>query len=733
MRRTLPLLLSLLLAACTTTPPPGPDPDARGTISGSVRVGGGGAAILEREAARQRAFLEALEQPGAAAAEFVPGEVIVKFKSTRAPQALLPLRAGGVTLNLVRPLALSGARLYRSSADRETTLELVKTLSRRPDVLYAQPNYLRRATATPNDPFYGAQWHYPAINLPQAWDLTTGSTGTVVAVIDTGILYDPADPSRTHPDFVGKVLPGFDFISSASNARDGDGRDPNPFDEGDTPDGQSSYHGSHVAGTVAAATNNGVGVAGVDWNAQILPVRVLGVEGGTVADINDAVLWTAGFSVAGVPDNPNPAHIINLSLGGPPVCSPAEQAVFDQVVAAGTIVVVAAGNDNMDAGGFSPASCAGVITVGATDFNGSRAPYSNYGAALDVMAPGGDTDADANGDGFPDGVLSPVLNDSNGTFDYGFYNGTSMAAPHVAGVISLMRALEPDLTGEAALSLLRSTARPLTTEACARTLATDCGAGLIDAFAALQAVGDPPPAPGGTLSFSPNPLDFGVASETLPLTLTNTSGSSVTWQIVGFEVYPSNPGETPDGTLFVPDGALSGTLEPAASATLTLGVDRTLLGAEGVYALDLIFSVGGSEQRLPIRVTKTSSTTDTPAGPFAVAAAIQNAQGEYELSGPPQEGASFFSDYSLSVTPGNNIVFAFSDENRNNELDDGDFFGAYPVLVPVAPGGSATGINFDITRLLTLGDQVSRSDEANLPTWTPELRNTLEQLYQRNP
>lgn len=303
----------------------------------------------------------------------------------------------------------------------------------------------------PNDALYGFQWHFPAINLSEAWDITTGAADVVVAVVDTGILHSFSSPALTHPDFIGKVVPGYDFMSSASIALDGDGRDPDPYDVGDNPSGQSSYHGSHVAGTIAAATNNGVGVAGVDWQASILPIRALGAGGGTLFDVVEGTLWAAGHPIDGVPDNANPAHVINLSLGGAYTCTPFEQDAFDLIAASSprrAIVVVAAGSENMDAASFSPASCRNVITVGATDLRGDRAPYSNYGTRIDVMAPGGDMSVDRDGDGFADGVLSTLKRDSDNAFLYGFYEGTSMASPHVAGVASLMKSLDRDITQE---------------------------------------------------------------------------------------------------------------------------------------------------------------------------------------------------------------------------------------------------------------------------------------------
>jgi serine protease len=328
--------------------------------------------------------------------------------------------------------------------------------------------------AEPNDPCYSFQWHYwprtgsgPHVapggaGLPARWASTTGSRSVVVAVIDTGI----AANFDNEPD---NLVAGFDFISSASNARDGDGRDPDPTDPGDS---FASFHGTHVAGTVGSAfTDNGVEVASVNWEVSVQPVRVLGNLGGATSDIIDAVRWAAGLPVPGVPANPTPARIINMSLGGPGACSRAFQSAIDDATAAGVLVVAAAGNDAQDAARFSPSGCANVFTVAAGDFNGRLARYSNFGTTVELMAPGGDVQVDRNADGLPDGVISTVRD------GLAIYNGTSMAAPHVAGVAALLLAEDPSLTPTEIGARLMGSAVPRSTSECPRP----CGAGLLNA------------------------------------------------------------------------------------------------------------------------------------------------------------------------------------------------------------------------------------------------------------
>ncbi|MCX7782257.1 MAG: S8 family peptidase, partial [Meiothermus sp.] len=460
------LLGGVLLALLTACPGGG-----SGNIGGTVSLGSSitGQRQIDPQPGKLRRTGEA---------RFVPGEVLVEFRGGVSLQSVGSLRllvqGRPVELQQVRPLGLPNTALYRADLSEAETPALLAALRSRPDVASADLNWLEQALATPNDTNYNLQWHYPAINLPQAWDRTTGSNSVVVAILDTGVLFRSGNAAQSHPDIGDRLLPGYDMVSPISgtnplaNAGDGNGRDADPFDSGD--EQSTGYHGTHVGGTVGAATNNNQGVAGVDWTARLLHVRVIGLLGATVADQVDAILWAAGESVPGVPANANPAKVLNMSLGGKGPCTTARQNAINLVTGKGVVVVVAAGNENDDASLYSPASCANVITVGATDFAGARAPYSNFGARVDVMAPGGDTSTD-----LAEGVLSLGFDDQTQQFNYKFENGTSMAAPHVAGVVALMKALNPNLNTAQALQILKSTARPLNVTQCNRPSGNDCG------------------------------------------------------------------------------------------------------------------------------------------------------------------------------------------------------------------------------------------------------------------
>jgi serine protease len=390
-------------------------------------------------------------------AEFVPGEAIVRYRDAR-DGSRKGARGGAPRLVPLDPRSMRGlaakARVPELAAwrdrpiadaalaERFATARAIKLLALEPGVASADPNYLLKPLAEPDDPLYPQQWHLRQINLPRAWDLTRGGPEVIVAVVDTGVVL-------AHPDLAPNLVAGYDFISSAARARDGDGIDPNPDDPGDGALlGDSSFHGTHVAGTIAAATDNGIGVAGVAGGSRIMPVRALGKGGGTSYDVIQAVRFAAGLSNDSGTVPARRADVINLSLGGGGFSS-AENEVYAEVRASGTIVVAAAGNESSELPSY-PASYDGVISVSAVDQRRELARYSNRGPRVDLAAPGGDVAADADHDGYPDGVLSTlaVSGPSGPQPTYNYYNGTSMAAPHVAGVVALMRSVLPTLSPE---------------------------------------------------------------------------------------------------------------------------------------------------------------------------------------------------------------------------------------------------------------------------------------------
>lgn len=368
--------------------------------------------------------------------------------------------------------------------DRVDAETLMRQIAVNPDVEYIEPNLRLYPTLTPNDTFFNLQYGFQSgvggSNADQAWNLGFLGAGKIVAVLDTGY--------RPHVDLNANIINGYDFITNVTTANDGNGRDSSALDPGDwtvanqcysgSPATNSSWHGTHVAGTVAAVTNNAAGVAGMAYKSKVLAVRVLGRCGGTYADIADAITWSSGGTVSGVPAvGANKAQVINMSLGGGGSCtsSSAIQLAINGALSRGTTVVVAAGNSNANVSGFTPAGCtgAGLIVVGATDSAAKKASFSNYGAGVDVSAPGVSIASTLNA-----GTTVP------GADNYVYYNGTSMAAPHVAGLVALMHSKPSvDRTPAQAETIIKANIKPFGAVPSPGPL----GTGIINALTTLNA------------------------------------------------------------------------------------------------------------------------------------------------------------------------------------------------------------------------------------------------------
>ncbi len=538
--------------------------------------------------------------------------VIVRFKSSAQSVLAQPMsaklrvaEAREIAQNRAYALGLRTGRALqaRLSLDERTHVlmarglsseALARRLAQDGEVELAVVDQRRQIMAVPNDPYYAVgpgnspavgQWYLKtptselvsAINAPAAWDRQTGSSSIVVAVLDTGIRAD-------HPDLAGQVLPGYDLVGYSSSSalslaigNDGDGADADPSDPGDwvtqaevnagtlgssctsAEVKNSSWHGTRVAGLIAAASNNGLGMAGVAWGSKILPVRVLGKCGGFDSDIVAGMRWAGGLSVTGLPANPNPARVINLSLGGTGSCSSGSGTFYRDAITAlaarNVVVVAAAGNSNGQAVGL-PGNCSGVITVTGLRHLGSKVGLSSVGPEVTLAAPGGNcVNVDANGNATGP-CLYPILSTSNsgtqgpvaGSAHYTAGVGTSFSTPLVSGTVALMLAQQPSLTPSQVSSLLRSSARAfvssgatagipqcqapgsLTQDECYCTTST-CGAGMLDAAAAVAAA-TPAPAPAP----APTPAPAPAPATTTTDTSTSSSGggggggaSSLAW------------------------------------------------------------------------------------------------------------------------------------------------------------------------------------------------------------
>lgn len=529
---------------------------------------------------------------------FSPGSALSKAQAASVRGELrhaAPLsRALGMTLADGRSIDERTQVVVASGVDPQV---LAARVAATPGVEWAVVDRKRRPMATlppPNDPLFATapspavgQWYLrapdatavSAIDAVGAWDVTTGSSSVVVASLDTGVRLD-------HPDLAGKLLPGYDFVSgdgdgSFTTANDGDGFDDDPSDPGDwTVLENSSWHGTQTAGLIGAATNNGIGMASVGRDVMVLPVRVMGVDGGFDSDIQAGMRWAAGLSVPGVPANPNKAKVINLSLGGPGSCAlnTGYPAVISAVRAAGVMIVASAGNDGLAVS--EPANCNGVIAVAGLRHAGTKVGYSSLGPQVAIAAPAGNC---VNTIG---PCLYPLLTTSNsGTtapashiYTDGGSNpslGTSFAAPLVSGTLGLMFSANPSLTPEQALAALKSTSRPFPTTgagpgvgAChaptgtpqdseCYCTTTTCGTGMLDARAAVAAAASAASAPPAPTAIIVPPATSVAAGDIVTLDGTGSTpgtGDGIAgyaWTITGGASFASFSGATdgPTATL----------------------------------------------------------------------------------------------------------------------------------------------------------------------------------------
>ncbi len=665
-----------------------PPQRGKGLISGRLAPSAVGAAAIQSQDpldrfpfSRSRGIRLSVDD------EFVVGDAIVRLQDASlvsSIQDIVPagtrpaVVTGGDATVLIRSAVVAGSTSPAgmagegAQAPRLATLDYIEYLNSRPEVLYAVPNYIRHVDAVPNDTHYHYQWHYSQIHLPEVWDVTKGSQNVVVAIVDTGARFD-------HPDLGGRLTAGqFDFISDPQVAADGDGIDPSAQDPGDDPGGtKSSFHGTHVAGTIGAVTNNGLGVAGVNWVSPLMTLRVLGVGGGQDWDIMQALKFAARLPNSSGKLPARKANVINMSLGGA-AYNPAFQETVNALLAENVVIVAAAGNSNTDTPHY-PAGYDGVISVGAIDLSGSKAPYSNYGPRIDVVAPGGNVEADLNGDSKADGVLSTIWNSETNQPSYVFYQGTSMASPHVAGVVSLMLSVNPSLTPAQVRSILQQTAVDLGTTGKDDTY----GYGLINPVAAVRAAGGTGPTQ-PKLLLSQTSLDFGTAESQLTVTVSNGGGGQLTVNSPTMEVDSGQDWLTArlnDRTVVVQvrrDGLSNGTYSGRVRVSSN--------GGNGTIEVRMVVGAQPDPQTGTLYVLALD-----PVNLDSISGAEANEQGQYRYVLP-------------AMDIGTCLVAAGSDDDGDGYIcEEGEFCGFYPVFgdsvnVGVTANQTTRNIDFAVSR-----------------------------------
>ena len=608
--------------------------------------------------------------------DLVPGRLLLRVRGGRAEAEAAAASVGGA----LRRRTASGTWVVdvpslRAQGPRASLAGCAR-LGLHESVVRVEPDAVVRPCAVPDDPRLGAQWPLSAIGAPSAWDVSFGSSSVVVGVIDTGVV--------AHPDLDAQRVGGYDFVDDAATAGDGDGRDPDPTDEGarDGEGGTSSWHGSHVAGIAVARAGNGYGVAGVAPGCRFMPLRATGVGGGSTSDLADAILYAAGL--AATDDGPAlaaPLRVVNMSLGLGVDVAEIRDAV-QAAAGAGVLLVASAGNT----GGavLYPAAYPEVLAVGAVDGRLVHAAYSCVGTELDLVAPGGGADGrDTEADGFHDGVLSTVLDETVAPAvpSFGYESGTSMASPHVAGAAALLLSVEPSLTAAQARAALLATCRDLDV-AGPDTLT---GAGLLAVGEAVRKVladrGTPRADP-ARLLLSSTSLRVASDASTGFVYVSNAGGGTLTVDTIAVQTDTGVPWLGAFATLAAPGS-------PATVDRVVVVVDRTGL-ASGAYA-GTVFVRNGATVLGALRVVaEVGPAPDLGAEVPVVLRRTSNGAVVASTTARPENGYRYV---FAGVAAGDYTVLAGTDRDDDGFFcEAGDLCGSHGAFTVVA-GERTTGVD----------------------------------------
>ncbi len=565
--------------------------------------------------------------------KYVPGEILVKFKPGVSEEKIARVNAGhGTELTYTSPYA--GFKLLKIPKAK-TVEEMIEVYSRNPNVEYAVPNAIMHAMGAPNDPYYYLQWNFKdgigGINAESAWDISTGQ-GVIVAVLDTGVAYENYGPYIVAPDLAGtSFAPGYDFVNN----------DDHPNDD--------HHHGTHVAGTIAQSTDNGYGVAGVAYDCTIMPVKVLAADGsGSLQQLVDGIYFATD----------NGAKVISMSLGWPPGYYPgaALDNALEYAYDNGVTIVAAAGNDGEGTVGY-PATYDKCIAVGATRYDGTLAYYSNYGSAIDVTAPGGDVTVDQNGDGYGDGILQNTFDGDPTKFSFWFFQGTSMATPHVSGVAALLIA-----NGASSPEEVRTAIEQSAKDRGEQGWDQYYGYGIVDAKAALDYMGQTqqPPTPN-----TPPVADAGgpysaEAGQTVTFDGSNSYDPDLDGSIVSYEW---NFGDGSSGTGAAPMHSYTGAGTYNVILTVTddkgaIDTDTTTVDVTPAADSEAILHIDNVEVTPNIR----TAGRNTFVSGKAVVTIRDNNDNPIEGAAVSGIWSDSVSDADSAVTDSNGAVTVYSDE-----------------------------------------------------------------------